>query len=472
MKKKLLYLLTLGMFFTGILFAQQDTIIAWTFPTGDLGDTVANAGIEGNVNKSTIRAEGGVSAIIMKNGVATSAAQATNWNDGMDTKCWSIKFKAAGYTDLRLFSTQQAGGADAGPKDWKIQWKFSKGEWADVTDGTIECANDWTTSAVENLTLPITNQGSTSIYLRWILTSNNDINGVALASTGKSKIDNIIVLGTPEVVAAGDTITGWSFSDADDVEFNSNMGLEGNQGYDIRAENETAETSRTITLTKGAHKDDFAATAEGWDAGNNDKFWSIKLKANGYKDFKVSSKQRSGGTNAGPKNWKIQAQLSKQEWIDIPDGKITVANDWTTGVANGLAFPSDFDNPGTTSIYIRWIMTSNDDINGGTVEATGTSKIDDILITATATETGITTELFSSKVNVYPNPCNGILNIASTEDVDKVEIYNIQGRKVEEVQNHVGALSINTESLSKGLYFVRIFFHNERIPMTKKVIVE
>jgi len=185
-------------------------------------------------------------------------------------------------------------------------------------------------------------------------------------------------------VNAQDVVIGFNF--ATDGDFTADSGLDGNLGYDVRAENGTAGTTRTITSTAGAT--DLAATADGWDAGADDKFWSVKFKAAGYHSFKISSKQYSDAT--GPKEFKLQWKLSGGEWADVTGGTITAGSDWTSGVLTNVALPADMDDPGNTSLYVRWIMTSNTSVSNATVEATGVSKIDDIVITGVPYPTPVT----------------------------------------------------------------------------------
>ncbi|PLX08872.1 MAG: hypothetical protein C0594_05940, partial [Marinilabiliales bacterium] len=193
------------------------------------------------------------------------------------------------------------------------------------------------------------------------------------------------------VYAQRDTIAGWTFpTGVDTVDIYTNMGIADNEGRYISAEDTTEwpnTVQRDVYCTNGVSSGDYAATAVGWDGGANAKLWSIKFKANGYESLQVSSKQRSGGSNAGPKYWKIQYRLSGEEWADVNAGEINVANDWTTGVISELDLPADLDNPGTTSIYIRWIMVSDSSISQTLVDVNGTSKIDDIIITGVPVQT-------------------------------------------------------------------------------------
>lgn len=269
------------------------------------------------------------------------------------------------------------------------------------------------------------------------------------------------------VTAQNDTIIGFNFADDTDTEFNADFGLTGNLTYDVRAEDSTGAT-RTLTYTNGVT--DFAATAEGWDDGMDNKCWSIKFKANGYQNLKLYSKQRSGGTNAGPKDWKVQARLSGASYEDVAGGTVTVANDWTTGVVDGLALPAFFNNPGSTSLYVCWIMTSNDDINGGTVAATGTSKIDDIIVTGEVIS-GVETVIYQNHVSVYPNPSNDFVNVFSEEEISRIEMISVQGKKVFEHNGTVLETTIDVNDMVPGLYMLRIYHKNEARPVSRKVLV-
>jgi hypothetical protein len=140
-KKLLLFMMLLPVF---QLAQAQEEIVKWTFPNNLLSDTVQNGTSLLNLTQ-VIRVEG-AGPISMKNGFTDYAAQGSNWENGMDSKNWNIKFKTTGYDHVQLSSKQQAGGNNGGPKDFKLQFKIgSSGTWADVAGGIVTLANDWTT---------------------------------------------------------------------------------------------------------------------------------------------------------------------------------------------------------------------------------------------------------------------------------------------------------------------------------------
>lgn len=478
---KKIYSLCAGMLLLVAAHAQLDTIAGWTFASDSVELSVlADYGLPGNVNNYDIRAEvestSGQLILSMTNGVDAPgdyAATAAAWEEGASDKFWSVKFKADGYQNFVLYSKQRSGGNQPGPRDWQVQYKLSSGTWTDVPTGAVTCANDWTAAVVDALALPTecNNPGSTSIYVRWLMTSDTDVNGDTVLTTGISKIDDIFILGEA-IPQEGTVITGWTFLDENDTEFNANLGLSGNLNYDLRAESENTGNQLTLTITNGAAgTGDFAATAAGWENGANDKFWSVKFKADGYSDFRVSSKMRSGENTPGPKYWKLQYMMSGGgAWTDIPGGDVSIANNWTTGVVDNLPIPTDINNPGTSSVYVRWIMTSNEDINGVDVLSDGICKIDDILVTA-LNYNAVEEVVFDSRLRIYPNPSNGLFSVKSSQNMEMVRVVNMQGQVVFETTASATKNWIDLSHCNSGIYFVHIKLANDPDLTSRKILL-
>ncbi len=77
------------------------------------------------------------------------------------------------------------------------------------------------------------------------------------------------------------------------------------------------------------------------------------------------------------------------------------------------------------------------------------------------------TEIFVAGLNerkgldfsIYPNPANNILNIASDQQIETIEIVNIVGNKVIALGNtNSGVSTVDISSLLSGVYIVKIFF--------------
>jgi hypothetical protein len=272
--------------------------------------------------------------------------------------------------------------------------------------------------------------------------------------------------------AQNDTICGWNFpsntADNTDAEF----GLSGNLGYDLRAENSAGDV-RPITFVDGQTAGDYAASATNWDNGADDKFWSIKFKASGYIDFKLSFKMRTESSNPGPADWKIQARPSGGSWEDAISGGYTIDTDWATGTISELDLPDNIDDQGTSSLYVRWIMTSNMNINGVNADSNGIVAIDNIVITATNTATGLNEIVYANITKVYPNPCTDFISIHAANVIERIEVTNNIGEIIYTEQDISGTSYIlNTEAVTKGIYFVRIFCHEMKDSFIEKIIIQ
>jgi hypothetical protein len=282
-----------------------------------------------------------------------------------------------------------------------------------------------------------------------------------------------LVLATGVLFAQTDTITGWTFPTTGGADsLNANLGTSTNMGYDLRFQwvgTTSDSTVDVVMFVDGATT--YAAACQQWDNGADAKYWSIKFKAPGYENIKVSSKQRGNyeGFTAGPKDFKLQWKLSGGEWADINGGTVTVANDWTTSVVSDLAVP--VTGQGSTSVYIRWLQTSNTDINGGTVAVTGISMIDDILVVGTA-PSGTEDIIFTKRVQIYPVPNHGKFTIESKVAVNSFEITDLSGRTI--YVNHTTGtrFPIDLGSVSRGTYLLKVGFTDSDKPYTMKFVVD
>ena len=119
-----------------------------------------------------------------------------------------------------------------------------------------------------------------------------------------------------------------------------------------------------------------SAYATGWNAGMDTKYWQVDFSTQGFKNITLSSVQRSSTT--GPRDFKVQYKIGTTgTWTDFANNQITVATDYTTGVFN-QTLPTETFNQ--SDIFVRWIMTSNTSVGGGTVVSGGTQRIDDIIV--------------------------------------------------------------------------------------------
>lgn len=192
--KKIFTILSFGLLFNLASFSQNDTLVMWTFPSGELADTLPDIHNEANTN-SFVFTEG-ASEITMKNGLTTKAAQATEWQDGADAKSWQIKMNTTAYQSLELSVKLTAGGSNPGPRDFKTQYRVGvDGVWVDIEGGELTVLNDWTTGVINDLSLPVDCEDASELFIRFVMTSNISADGTDVLSTGTSKIEDILIKG-------------------------------------------------------------------------------------------------------------------------------------------------------------------------------------------------------------------------------------------------------------------------------------
>lgn len=247
-----------------------------------------------------------------------------------------------------------------------------------------------------------------------------------------------------------DTLAGWVFSGTNpDAEVDIHSPL--NSGIMLQTE----EPQRTINFTKtgAGGGDDKCAETKGWNNGSGIKYWQIEFIPTGYKNLKLSSVQRSCDMHFGPKNFIVQYRMDCCDtlWHNIEDSEITDTSNWQMGVIKDLEIPEECDDE-ELPVKIRWIMTSNMDINNNPITMMGMSRIDDIFITGEKT-TGVSNSFSTKKIKVYPNPAKEILYLQNCKS-SKIEILDLSGKAICDF-GIVTSESIDISSLRSGIYILK-----------------
>ncbi|OJX55812.1 MAG: hypothetical protein BGO88_02365 [Flavobacterium sp. 38-13] len=106
--------------------------------------------------------------------------------------------------------------------------------------------------------------------------------------------------------------------------------------------------------------------------------------------------------------------------------------------------------------------------NNPATPAGGTSIVLDKIVMTSVLGTN---EFSTSKLSVYPNPSNGIVNISSDSNVllNNVSISDLNGRTVKSVElNGDSSAQVNISDLSAGVYMMNI--NSDQGSVTKKII--
>ena len=187
----------------------------------------------------------------------------------------------------------------------------------------------------------------------------------------------LILLVISSASFAQTTIVGWDFEDGDNI---ADSGIPANNSKTIIPETTEGRNITGASYVTGANG--LAVELTIWDNGTvfetTPKYWVVEFDATGYGNLTLSSKQSSD--SKGPADFRAEYSTDGSSWIAITgsDIAITIDDDWTEGVISNIALPSSLDHQ--SSIYIRWVMTSNLTFEDKTVNNSGKSRIDDIVI--------------------------------------------------------------------------------------------
>ncbi|MFJ5714126.1 5'-nucleotidase C-terminal domain-containing protein [Neobacillus sp. NPDC093127] len=112
---------------------------------------------------------------------------ATKW----DTKpaSWQVSISTKGYQNITLSSKQISSGT--GPKDFKVQYSLDNSTWVDVPGAVVTVANNWTSGVLTNIALPKEANDKDLVYVKWLKSSEINVNGTAIVGTGTSRMGEI-----------------------------------------------------------------------------------------------------------------------------------------------------------------------------------------------------------------------------------------------------------------------------------------
>ena len=113
--------------------------------------------------------------------------------------------------------------------------------------------------------------------------------------------------------------------------------------------------------------------------------------------------------------------------IEIPVAGIT------GDLTNAIQFKFDGGNGSTTAIYVDNLYFYK-----GTV---GTNELD------------------RAEFNIFPNPTNDVWNIKSSQNIELIQVFNVQGQLVITQTPNSETASINAAGLTNGIYFVKFSSH-------------
>ncbi|MCD4795473.1 MAG: T9SS type A sorting domain-containing protein [Bacteroidales bacterium] len=179
-------------------------------------------------------------------------------------------------------------------------------------------------------------------------------------------------------------------------------------------------------------------------------------------------------------SYPVTAGVHTLKWAYEKDYSISNGSDcaWI----DDITFPGHSSAKGAKAVTITaptlpaWLsLTDNGD---GTAVLSGTAPneqgLHDVVIEAqaggdpfpqpfTINVGGVSVDVLTGDISIFPNPNNGIFNIdlQSLSGIADVKIYNINGKEIYEFKTSSDILEVNLTNYAKGVYFVRIISGNE-----------
>ena len=194
---------------------------------------------------------------------------------------------------------------------------------------------------------------------------------------------------------------------------------------------------------------------------NNDNFNYDCVNVSVYRD----------GTAGQPINGSVAPLLAMDKQFEVTATQATQSGNntmtfyfteaevagWETAVAGTYTRNDLVINRESTSGTVENIMATIGSYNGGVTLTGDFTGIDGIYSFAPAA--ALSNEEFEIKnYKVYPNPALNILNISSNTNIEKLTIYDINGRLISTIslENNTLNYQINITNLSQGMYFLEI----------------
>ena len=71
------------------------------------------------------------------------------------------------------------------------------------------------------------------------------------------------------------------------------------------------------------------------------------------------------------------------------------------------------------------------------------------------------------KIDIYPNPAKDLVKINSSKLISKIDVFDVRGKLVSSKKYDDASISLNTEILTKGIYFVKVLAEDGGINLQK-----
>ena len=207
------------------------------------------------------------------------------------------------------------------------------------------------------------------------------------------------------------TIAAWMYAE-DNIPSSSE---EGASVYDSTSGTGILTTTGTVgTQSKNG------ISVSGWDKEST--YWEIQLSTKGYTGLTISAKTKGSGT--GPAHMGVKVSTDGEEFTETDT--FDVSSSFKNVSFNLTEAASDAD-----TLYVRLYAKDADNINGGTVSATGTNWLNNIVVKGNTDGTEVTTEATTEQTTTETESATE--NV--TEETTEQEAENLYDPITEDIVN-------------------------------------
>ena len=324
-----------------------------------------------------------------------AASDTTKWGD---TPYFLIKTSTAEYKDIKF--SARVGGTNKGPRDYKLQYSTDGSAYTDICPASVASNKDLDGNQIfNNVSIPEAASDKENVYFRIIAASKDTIGGkdeFPNGTGGEAAINDIRITGVSTKTKIAEFSYSGSASDAGkELPYSSAL-----SGYSATGGAKQSSSKLFASLNGNAY------TKLLWSSGNNNfymyngktdavvpvmeaktnEMWGsapyflVKTSTAGYKDISFSAKV--SGTNAGPKDYKLQYSTDGTNYTTITQAAVTANKNLDVNqLFANIPVPDDASDMET--VWFKIVAASTTTLEGSTTFAntsSGEAAINDVII--------------------------------------------------------------------------------------------
>lgn len=321
-----------------------------------------------------------------------AASKSNKWGE---KPYFLIETSTAEYKDIQF--SARVGGSNKGPKNYTLQYSTDGKTYIEIINKSVNSNKDLDSNQIfKNVSVPAASD-SAKVYFKIIAASTDTIDGKKFngETGGEAAINDIVITGIPkkttiaEFKYAGNTITaGKELTNGNASDGYTATGGTAQLGTKLFASLDG--TNKTKLLGSSANNNTYVYDGStdsvvpiieaGTVTWGTAPYFLIKTSTKGYKNISFSA--CVGGTNAGPRDYKLQYSVDGTRYSDIASASVTVNKNLDVNrLFANVSVPVEASDEDT--VWFKIVAATTVTL-GGTAsfngESSGEAAINDIII--------------------------------------------------------------------------------------------